>query len=171
MQRAVEPYEPLGFPAPPARISGVIPDVVNAFDAADSRLRAELAGFTLRVEELVSGADPGALLSQSPLPGETVELGRQIVLYVSGGPTGSITLPNLLGISQDEAVFRLSQLGQLWELVGLAVSDPDQHLRVQTQTPAAGELVPPGSRTVVLEVGCYRGDCSADAVPRTSPDS
>ena len=170
MQRAVEPYEPLDFPAPPARISGVIPDVVNAFDAADSRLRADLAGFTLRVEELVSGAPPGALLSQSPLPGETVELGRQIVLYVSGGPTGSITLPNLLGISQNEAVFRLSQLGQLWELVGRAVSDPDQHLRVQTQTPDAGELVPPGSRTIVLEIVCYRGVCSPDAVPRTSPE-
>jgi hypothetical protein len=33
-------------------------------------------------------------------------------------------------------------------------------------TPDAGERVPPGSRTVVLEIGCYLGDCSPDAVSR-----
>lgn len=170
MEQAVEPYDTLDFPATPPRLSSPVPDVVGSFDAADARLRADLAGFTLRIEELVSDLPPGALLSQSPTAGETFELGRQIVLYVSGGPTGSITLPNLVGISQDEAVFRLSQLGQSWELVGRAVSDPGQHLRVQTQAPDAGELVPPGSRTVVLEIGCYRGNCSPDAVPRTSPD-
>jgi len=164
MTEAVVPYEPEGFPEPPARVSGIIPDVVGSFDAADARLRADLAGFTLRVEELVSERPPGTLLSQSPEPGASVELGRQIVLFVSGGPTGSTTLPNLVGITQDEAVFRLSQLGQLWELVGRSVSDPAQHLRVQTQTPEAGETVPPGSRTITLEIGCYLGDCSPDAV-------
>ena len=165
MMRAVEPYEPLPFPDVPERVSGVVPDVVGAFDAVDADLRAELAGFTLRIEELVSDLAPGTLLSQLPAAGESYELGRQIVLYVSGGPTGSTTLPNLVGITQDEAVFRLSSLGQRWELIGRAVDDPAQHLRVQTMSPTAGSMVPPGSQTIVLEIGCYRGDCSPDAVP------
>ena len=166
MERAVEPYEPEEFPTPPARVSGVVPDVAGAFDASDADLRADLAGFTLRVEELVSDRPIGTLLSQSPLPGESYELGRQIVLFVSGGPTGSTTLPELVGVTQEEAVTRLGSLGQLWELIGRAVTDPAQHLRVQSMTPDAGERVPPGSRTVVLEIGCYLGDCSPDAVPR-----
>jgi serine/threonine-protein kinase len=164
MQRAVEPYTPQNFPAVPARRSSPVPDVVGSFDAADARLRADLAGFTLRVEELVSDRPPGTLLSQSPSAGESLELGRQIVLYTSGGETGSTTLPNLIGVSQDEAMFRLNQLRQQWELVGLAVDDPGQHLRVQTQTPDPGTTVPPGSETIVLEIGCYLGNCSPDAV-------
>ncbi len=164
MERAVEEYEPLGFPQPPQRVSGIVPDVVNAFDADDARLRADLAGFTLRVEELVSDLAPGTLLEQAPSAGQSFELGRQIVLYVSGGVTGSTTLPDLIGTSQDEAVFRLSRLGQLWELRGRVVSDPTQHLRVQSMSPVAGSTVPPGSATIVLEIGCYLGDCSPDAV-------
>jgi penicillin-binding protein 1A len=164
MERAVEPFERLPFPEPPARVSGIVPDVVGSFDAADARLRADLAGFTLRIEELVSDAAPGTLLTQSPSPGEPMELGRQIVLYVSGGATGSTTLPDLVGATQTEAIFRLTILGQLWELQGLAVNDPTQHLRVQSMSPATGSTVIPGSAVVVLQIGCYLGDCSPGAV-------
>jgi len=164
MRRAVEPFTPRDFPAPPERRSSPVPDVVGSFDAADARLRADLAGFTLRVEELVSDRPPGTLLSQSPSAGVSLELGRQIVLFTSGGTTGSTTLPNLVGVTQDEAVFRLNLLQHPWELVGRAVDDPGQHLRVQTQTPAPGTALPPGSETVVLIIGCYLGDCSPDAV-------
>jgi membrane peptidoglycan carboxypeptidase len=165
MERAVEPYEPQQFPEPPPRVSGIIPDVVGSFDAADARLRADLAGFTLRVEETVSNAPPGALLSQSPAAGEAVELGRQIVLFVSGGPTGAITLPNLVGLSQDEAVMRLSLLGRPWDLVGRSVDDPGQHLRVQEMSPDPGTPMAGLVGSIELIIGCYLGDCSPDAVP------
>jgi len=164
MSRAVEPYEPLDFPEPPARVTNPVPDVVNSFDIQDARLRAQLAGFTLRVEELVSGQPAGTMISQSPSAGEVFELGRQIVLFVSGGETGSTTLPDLVGVTQSEAIVRLGALGQLWELYGRAVEDPADHLRVLRMSPAPGSFLPPGSAIVELEIGCYRGDCSPDAV-------
>jgi membrane peptidoglycan carboxypeptidase len=167
MERAVEPYEPQQFPTPPARVSGIIPDVVGSFDAADARLRADLAGFTLRVEETVSDAPPGALLSQSPAAGEAVELGRQIILFVSGGPTGAITLPNLVGLSQDDAVARLAALGRNWNLTGQSVSDPGQHLRVLEMSPDPGTPLIGLVGAIDLVVGCFEGNCSPDAV--TSP--
>ncbi len=168
MQRAVEPYTPREFPAVQVRRTSIVPDVVSSFDAADARLRAELAGFTLRVEEIISGRPPGTLLSQSPAAGGTLELGRQIVLFTSGGATGSTTLPNLVGISQDEAIFRLNQLRHTWELVPLAVNDPGQHLRVQTQTPDPGATIAPGSQTVVLVIGCF-GPCTPRDEPGVTP--
>jgi membrane peptidoglycan carboxypeptidase len=164
MQRAVEPFERLPFPQPPPRVSGIIPDVVSSFDASDARLRADLAGFTLRIEEVVSELPPGTLISQSPAAGEPFELGRQIVLFVSGGETGSTSLPDLVGVTQSEAIARLDALRQVWDLIGRAVTDPSQHLLVQSMSPEAGSTVPPGSATVVLEIGCYLGDCSPDAV-------
>jgi penicillin-binding protein 1A len=164
MEQAVTPYERLEFPEPPARLASPVPDVVASFDAADARLRADLAGFTLRVEQIVSDLPAGMLISQSPAPGTSFELGRQIVLFVSGGETGSTVLPDLVGVTQGEAIVRLNGLRQVWELVGKVVTDPSQHLLVQTMSPPAGTNVPPGSATVVLEIGCYLGDCSPDAV-------
>jgi penicillin-binding protein 1A len=157
MERAVEPYEQLPFPSPPPRLSGPVPDIVSSFDVADAQLRAELAGFTMRVEELPSDAAPGALLSQSPAAGEPLELGRMVVLFVSGGETGSVFLPNLVGMTQDVAVAQLAALGHPWQLIGRAVSDPAQNLIVQSMEPTAGTFAPSGSVTVVLEIGLYEG--------------
>jgi penicillin-binding protein 1A len=164
MEQAVVPYERLDFPAPPPRLSSPVPDVVGSFDAEDARLRADLAGFTLRIEQIVSDLPAGTLISQSPAAGTPFELGRQIVLFVSGGETGSTVLPDLVGVTQNEAIVRLNGLRQLWELIGKVVTDPSQHLLVQSMSPPAGTDVPPGSATVVLEIGCYLGDCSPDAV-------
>jgi penicillin-binding protein 1A len=162
MERAVEGLEPTGFPAPPPRLASPVPDVVNAFDINDARLRAQLAGFTLRVEMVAEGNGAGALISQSPQPGETLELGRMIVLFVSSldGGGNSALLPDLVGVTQSEAIARLDAIGQRWQLIGIVVDDQSQHLRVQRMDPVAGTTVPPGSRTVVLEIGCYQGDCS-----------
>jgi penicillin-binding protein 1A len=164
MERAVEVYAPLDFPATPPRRSNPVPDVVGSFDAADARLRADLAGFTLRIEQVISDLPPGTLISQSPAAGEPFELGRQIVLFMSGGEIGSTALPDLVGVTQSEAIARLNALRQVWELIGRVVTDPSQHLLVQSMSPPAGSAVPPGSATVVLEIGCYLGDCSPDAV-------
>jgi membrane peptidoglycan carboxypeptidase len=159
MERAVEGLEPTGFPPPPPRLASPVPDVVNAFDIDDAKLRAQLAGFTLRVE-IVPGDGGGRLVSQSPQPGETLELGRMIVLFVEGGAVNVSVVPNLLGVTQAEAIARLDAIGQMWQLIGIAVDDQSQHLRVQRMDPVAGTTVPPGSRTIVLEIGCYQGDCS-----------
>jgi penicillin-binding protein 1A len=157
MAVAVEPYEQLPFPTPPPRLSGPVPDLVGSFDIDDARLRAQLGGFTMRIEELPSDAAPGALLSQSPGAGEPLELGRMLVLFVSGGETGSLFLPNLVGVTQDVAVARLAALGHPWQLNGRAVDDPSQNLIVQTMQPTAGSIVVPGSVVIVLEIGLYEG--------------
>jgi penicillin-binding protein 1A len=157
MAQAVEPFEQLPFPAAPPRLSAPVPDLVGAFDIDDARLRAQLAGFTLRVEELPDDSPPGTLVTQSPAVGESYELGRMVVLFVSGGENGSGFLPNLVGVTQDVAIARLDALGHPWQLIGRAVTDPSQNLLVQSMRPEAGTFVPPGSVVVVLEIGLYEG--------------
>ncbi len=96
-----------------------------------------------------------------------MELGHQIVLFVSGGPTGAFTLPNLVGLSQDDAVARLALLGRNWNLTGQNVSDPGQHLRVLEMSPEPGTPLAGLVGAIDLVVGCFEGNCSPDAV--TSP--
>jgi penicillin-binding protein 1A len=155
MAGAVELLEQLDFPSPPPRRAGSVPDLVGAFDVEDAKLRADLAGFTLQIAETPGGGPPGALVSQSPSPGESYELGRMIVLFVSSGGVGTEFLPNLVGLTQDMAVALLTELGHPWQLNGRAVSDPSQNLIVQSMSPAAGSAVPPGSALIVLEIGLY----------------
>ncbi len=186
MERAVEQYEPLDFPRPPARVSIPVPDITAAFDLDDARLRADLAGFTVLVEELDSIREPGALLSQSPLPGPVLELGRQITLFIASEDSSTV-LPDVVGLTVTEATRRLEALGQRWRISVVSVTDPDRHLRIQRMDPRAGsplladpaeapapdgdgedgaDAAPPPPSSVLLEVGCYRGDCSPDAVDR-----
>jgi beta-lactam-binding protein with PASTA domain len=80
-----------------------------------------------------------------------------IVVFVSSGENGSLFLPNLVGVTQDVAIARLNALGHPWQLIGRAVTDPSQNLLVQSMQPQAGSIVPPGSVTVVLEIGLYEG--------------
>ncbi|MGA1774993.1 MAG: transglycosylase domain-containing protein [Nitriliruptoraceae bacterium] len=154
MAPAVEPLEPLGFPAPPARLSGVVPDLVNAFDVEDARLRADLAGFNLRVETVLSGEPNGTRLGQDPVPGTPLELGRIVTLLVSGGPDLPATVPDLRGVTQDRAVERLAVLGYNWELIGTRIGDPTVDKPVLSQEPLPGTPLEPGA-IVRLEIGVY----------------
>jgi beta-lactam-binding protein with PASTA domain len=157
MAVAVEPYEQLPFPTPPPRLSGPVPDLVGALDIDDARLRAQLGGFTIRIEETADDAPAGTIVSQSPAAGAPFELGRMVVVFISTGENGSLFLPNLVGVTQDVAVARLAALGHPWQLNGRAVDDPSQNLIVQTMQPAAGSIVVPGSVVIILEIGLYEG--------------
>ena len=154
MAPAVEPLEPLGFPDPPARLSGVVPDLVNAFDEGDAGLRADLAGFNLLTERVVSDAPAGTLLVQDPAAGTPLELGRIVRLQVSGGPDLPATVPDLRGVTQDAAVERLAALGYNWELVGTLIGDPTVDRPVLSQDPLPGTTLFPGE-VVRLEIGIY----------------
>jgi hypothetical protein len=154
MAAAVEPYEQLDFPAAPPRLAGFVPDVINAFDAEDARLRAQLAGYNLRFQTVLDASDEGTLLGQAPEAGTRLELGRMIVVFVSGGPFAAPTLPDLIGVSEATAIARLEALGYLVELVGTRIGDPLAQKPVLSMSPAAGTPLDPGN-VVRLEIGVY----------------
>jgi len=154
MAPAVEPLPVLEFPAVPERLSSLAPDLVGSFDVEDARLRAALAGFNLRVERIADDSVVGALIGQDPLPGTPLELGRLIVLFVSAGVDTSGFVPDLVGVSEAQAVQRLAALGYNWELVGTRIGDRRLEKPVLSQVPAPGTPLVPGA-VVRLEIGVY----------------
>jgi len=150
MERAVEAYEPLDFRSPPPHQTSPVPDLRAAFDVSDAKLRAEAAGFTFRIAELRDGSPAGTIVSQSPEPGAPLELGRTIVVFVSGGPDAPLVLPDVIGLTQDDAARRLQALGYVVELVGVITDDPSRHLRVVAMRPVPGTVIAPSPENVIV---------------------
>ncbi len=65
-----------------------------------------------------------------------------------------IDVPNLIGLSQGEALDLLTSRGLIMEVLGTVPVDPETglHDKIAGQAPAAGETLPEGS-TVQVQIG------------------
>jgi len=121
------------------------------------REQAELAignaGLVLGQVTESPGGEKGVVLSQSPAPGSPLGPGAKIDLVVAQGAGGTVTVPNVVGMSVPQARAALKQAG-LEPVVppGPSGAFGGKPSRVAAQTPAANSNVPPGSK-VVLSVG------------------
>jgi serine/threonine-protein kinase len=81
-----------------------------------------------------------------------VNIGDEVT--VSVGELIQVEVPDLIGLSQDEATDALEELGLTLEVVGDTEVDPEGDLigMIATQEPAAGETVPDGS-TIQVTIG------------------
>ena len=85
--------------------------------------RAEDFGFTVDIEEYESSNDPaGTVLTQSPDAGKYAKPGSAITIKVSAGPEVP-TIPNLIGLTYEEAVSALENAGFRMGTVSYQVSD------------------------------------------------
>ena len=94
-------------------VAGVtLPDVKGySVDSAENALKKE--GFVVkRTEQHDDEIEEGIVISQSPVAGTTVPKGSTIELFVSIGPeVKSIRVPNLVGMTEEDAVVELIELG------------------------------------------------------------
>jgi eukaryotic-like serine/threonine-protein kinase len=134
-----------------------VPEVVGARESdAVATLRA--AGLVPRVVDIFSDEPEGTVIAQDPKGGTSIVEGSDVRLNVSKGPqrTG---LPNVIGRSFDDAAAALRESG--FTPVRRDVEAPEPEGTVVGMSPAAGTLVPPGTR-VTLNVSTGQ---STTAVP------
>ncbi len=105
---------------------------------AEAEARAEGYGFSVNVSEyeVDSDSDFGTVLSQSPTAGQKAKAGTEISVTVSAGPDIP-SVPNLVGMTYDEAVSAITSAGFTLGNVSYQLSDIAIGY-VCSQDPAAG---------------------------------
>jgi serine/threonine-protein kinase len=139
-------------PAPPKEVT--VPDV-SGLTIPEASARLEQAGLKLgsTTEQFSDSVPTGLVISQSPAAGQKVKEGSPVNITVSKGPQKTkVTVPNVEGMSQANAVSTLSAAGLLTNVTEVATLDPSKIGKVISQSPSAGSLVDEGS-TVNITVG------------------
>jgi beta-lactam-binding protein with PASTA domain/predicted Ser/Thr protein kinase len=131
----------------------VVPTLVGltqeAAEAAIEEAGFEVGTVTTRPD---AEAPPGQVIEQSPVAGVELGPGAAINIVVSEGPE-EFALPDLSGMSDDEALGQLNDLGLEWNITNESSDDFDAETVIRTN-PAAGTMVKPGDTiTVVVSTG------------------
>jgi serine/threonine-protein kinase len=129
-----------------------VPDVVG-LDSTAARAEIVRAGFEVDVTEQASDTVPeDRVISQDPGAGAQAEQGSLVTLTISTGPE-NVEVPNLSGLTQDEARAELQRAELQLGGVSTAESDAVAPGRVVDQNPGRGTQVARGSAvSIVLAV-------------------
>jgi serine/threonine-protein kinase len=87
----------------------VVPNVVGR-SVGDAQSRLATAGFKSQIFRQTNSAPVDEVFSQSPDGGQKAKKNSTIILNVSTGP-GEVTMPDVAGLTQSEAVTQLESLG------------------------------------------------------------
>ena len=123
---------------------------VDGQGSQQARQALEGAGFTVEEQEVDGPGDQGVVLSTSPGGGTQAAPGSTVTMQVSRG--NQLTVPDLMGQSQDEAIDTLTDAGFTNSDVRLQqrqVSDSSQDDEVIEQSVAPGETLGDGEQLVV----------------------
>jgi eukaryotic-like serine/threonine-protein kinase len=130
-----------------------VPDVLQQSEAS-ARAELQQAGFEVQVIQAPSDSTTEGLVSdQAPDPGEKAKKGSTVQITVSTGPQ-SVTVPDVVGQSQESAEQELEQAGFEVEVVEQDTTDPTEDNIVLDQEPNGGRDAEPGS-TVTITVGKF----------------
>jgi len=126
-----------------------IPDVVG-FEAPLARRVLLAAGFAVSgTDSIPASADAGTVVATRPGSGIVRDPGSGIGLVLSGGPA-EISVPDLFGMTKDQALDRLNQTGLTSVEVQNRIVPTGPPGRVVEQRPAAGNLVRRGTRVILF---------------------
>ena len=116
---------------------------LTGYDVATARQICQERGFTCRVEG--EGDDSSIVNYQIAQGGTYIPKGNELVLYIGDAtPPESVTVPNLSGLTPEEAEQALNQAGLYMEATG-ASQYYTSATRAFDQSVAEGESVEPGS--------------------------
>lgn len=127
----------------------VVPDVTRR-TLTEATLLLEQA--RLRVgtvqEDFDDQAPRGTVVSQEPAPGSSLPRGTEVRLVVSRGPE-LVTVPNLVGLTLEEARAVLHRVGLALDRIGYVPREDSEPGRVAEQEPEAGVRVRRSQRMAV----------------------
>jgi serine/threonine-protein kinase len=128
----------------------VVPDVIGQKEADAVEILAN-AGFRPHRVFEPNDAEPGTVFDQDPKPNEETAPGEIVDIFISQGPE-EFPMPNVVGMTEDEAKDELRNRGLEVRVVREVVFDPDDVGRVIDQDPPEGTTVNRGD-TVEITVG------------------
>ena len=149
---AAERFEPEAFPAPGPLPTGSVPDVTAADSISRAEQIAQEAGFRLRVEEVDDWRDAGTFVGQDPAAGSTHPLGSSIVLQVSNGSGEVPTVPDVVGMTLDDAIAAMVEAGYEVATEEVPTEDPEAVGTVLSTSPGPNATLEPGEGVVVVLV-------------------
>lgn len=141
--------------AAPAPVQVTVPDLVGLpLRQASRQLRDE--GFLVRVFYVPSQERAGTIVAQRPTGGATARRGTSVRLNVSEGPRPKerVVLPDVVGLTEQEAVDELELAGFVVEVIAEPTPDEAEHGIVLRQEPESGAQAPRGA-LVTIYVGEY----------------
>jgi serine/threonine-protein kinase len=162
MARIMVGMPAVGFPSPPAPEVGAVPDVVG-FKSEHAQNVLANANFTPNTEIADSALPKGTVIAQTPAGGTSMELGALVTIQVSSGVPAKVKVPDVVGLSVDDARAALEAAGFVVEIEERHVSDPHNDGLVLAQDPGAGTKALQGT-AVTITVGT-----GEDPSPTPSP--
>jgi len=153
----------------PAPVS--VPDVVGTTTSeAEATLKAA-ALVPSRKSENSASVPKDQVITQSPAAGVKVDSGSKVTITISKGPqiTNTVTVPDLVGLTQKEAVDKASAVGLSSKVVPAYSSTVPTGV-VSAQSPGAGQSVASGS-TIGLTVSLGAAPPSSVEVPNVQGET
>jgi beta-lactam-binding protein with PASTA domain/predicted Ser/Thr protein kinase len=146
--------------------TGEVPDVVG-LDRTAAANELGRAGFKSDAQDEASDTvEEGTVIRTDPEAGTALEKGETVVIYVSSGPASSI-VPNVVGLTAEEATARLEGDGFSVIRRNRVTVDPAENGVVVDQSPGAGEDAAPGD-PVTIEVGRFVGSSTSSTTTTTT---
>jgi beta-lactam-binding protein with PASTA domain len=133
---------------------------VTGLTADEATQTLEGAGFTVKTVEVENEAEPGAVVDQSPAGGSMVTPGSEVTIVVSAGRTVTL-VPNVVGMSQEEATAALQEAGYEVQAKG-TYDEQVEDGKVIGQSPEGGTEAEPGTR---VDIFVSQGKNPEAAVP------
>jgi eukaryotic-like serine/threonine-protein kinase len=121
-----------------------VPNVRGALLAAAQR-RLTAAGLHVQVDRRPAPGRPGSVLTQTPPAGAQVQSGS-VVTVVVAAPLALISVPNVVGKSDEDAAATVSALGLSVSFTNRVARRKSDEGHVIAQNPAAGRRVPRASK-------------------------
>lgn len=144
----------------PSQVS--VPAVVGqTLQAAQQKISAR--GLEYKSSGTESDRPAGEVLTQTPDAGNKVDPGTTVEMTVSSGPPDTGTsVPNVVGLTSDEARADLTAAGFTVSVQNRSTTIQPQDGRVIDQNPSGGSTASEGTRIVIV-VGAYTPDATSDA--------
>jgi len=140
-----------------------VPDVTGD-ELADAANQLGQAGFkTKTAREPSSSVDSGRVIRTDPPAGDRIDEGSTVTIVVSSGPELT-AVPNVLGMTVEEAKNAIEGAGFTFRQGGTANANPSDDGKVVAQNPSGGTRAEKGA-TVTVTVG------KASVVPTTGAPS
>ncbi len=152
MEKALDGYRVEGFEAPPPPETGAIPNVVGLPVGEAEAILVE-ANFTPVREEVDSFQEEGLVVSQAP-KGGTAQLGTAVKIGVSNSKGEPVTVPRVVGLTEEQAIKALEKAGLIARVEPFLVSEKKQVGIVISQVPlGSGDKLVDAGATVKIFVG------------------
>lgn len=144
-----------------------VPDVTDKTEDA-ATLMLEDAGFKVEVkEESSNDVDEGKVIRQSPNGGQKLNKGESVIIVVSTGEE-DVTVPNVIGLTKDDAIAKLSAANLKYSITSYEYSDSYDAGYVMYQNYGSGEKVAPET---VINIKISKGPEPEPEEPSTTePD-